>query len=83
MITLAIPPEDECLILQAQTVELAVRNQSRRIESDAWDIAGLKVQAVVEHKKVRGAGPVWVRTWKLEGRRIGHNALMGALRIRK
>lgn len=80
MITLAILAEDECLILQAQTLELAIRNQSRRIESEPWDIEGLKVQAVIEHKTVRRSGPVWVRSWLLDGHRIGHNALMGAFR---
>lgn len=79
MITLAAEPQDEILILQAETLLLATKNSSTRIESEPWTYGPLTVQAVVEQKTIRNA-TVWRKSWKLNGRQIGHNALRRKLR---
>jgi len=79
MITLALSAEDELLILQAQTLVMAVRNQSRLVESEPWTFGPLSVQAVVERKPIHKVQN-WKKTWKLDGHRIGFNALLGVIR---
>lgn len=71
MISLPVSAEDECLLLQLRTLEFAIRNQSRRVESETWEIEGLKVQSVIEREPA-----LWKRTWLLDGHRIGWNALV-------
>jgi len=79
MITLGLTPEDELLILQAQTLVFAIQNQSRLVESDPWTFGPLSVRAVIERKPCRQVQN-WKKTWKLDGHRIGFNALLGEIR---
>jgi len=79
MITLALEPEDELAVLQAETLATAIKNQARLIESEPWTFDAMSIQAVVERKAVRNV-MTWRKSWKLNGSRIGHNALMGKLR---
>jgi hypothetical protein len=65
--------------LMAQTLAFAIQHQSRHVESDFWNIGGLKVQCVVVRKPVRKK-LTYVRYLHADGWRMSKNALLWKLR---
>ena len=71
--------EEELRHLKVSTLALAHQLQARTIESDVWEIAGLRIQVRVKRERHRGKEALFAR-WYVEGRRRGENSLLYSLR---
>jgi len=79
-IRLAGNPEQEVEDLMNRTREAYMaRGGSGVLESEPWDIAGHSVVCIVRAANCHGhMRPK--RSWQLDGKRVGYNALIGALK---
>lgn len=78
-IRLAQSALDEMRHLKVSTLALAHTMQARMVESDVWDICGLRVQVRVKRERHRGKETYFAR-WYVNGKGRGENSLAYSLR---
>jgi hypothetical protein len=79
-IELARTEVEEIAHLEAQTRRFAAENGSSWVESEGWETPAGVVVCRVQKKRMRGGLLGMKRTWLLNWRPLGHNALMGKIR---